>query len=108
MTDKEQFLGHFATHYAPPYYYQNSQGMPILNTPIIGGKKTMQIDKESDTWKAIEKFLNEQLTSSQSACMEQISYEATTYWRGYYRALKEVQHLATQKPMEEIAQPDYT
>ena len=68
----------------------------------------IQIDKESDTWNVIEKFLTEQLISAQNACMEQISHEATTYWRGYYRALKEVQQLATQKPMEEIALPDYT
>lgn len=69
---------------------------------------TMQIDKESDTWKVIEKFLLEQSTNTQNSCMEQISHKATTYWRGYYRALKDVQALSTPKFKEEITLPDYT
>mgnify|MGYP001590745476 CR=1 FL=1 len=69
---------------------------------------TSQIDKESDTWKVIEKFLIAQVAHAQTNCMEQISYEETTYWRGYYKAAKEVQALATPKIKVEITLPDNT
>jgi len=68
----------------------------------------MQIDKESDTWKVIDKWINKSLAQTQKDNMERLSNESTTFIRGYYKALKDLQALSTQKQMEEITLSDYT
>jgi hypothetical protein len=68
----------------------------------------MQIDKESDTWKVIDQWLNKEIAQAQKDNMEAVGHNETTWIRSRYRTLIDIKNLATPKFKEEITLPDYT
>ena len=68
------------------------------------------IDQQSDTWKAIETFVDKEMTTAGQRLTSNLDIIDTTFQRGIYAAMKAIKELPTkqQQPQEEIVFPDYS